>query len=161
MLPFRLRRAAQKWFKDLQEQKAFKTNFDAFYFCFIAGIAANRKVTIPQDDTEELVAYFPGAYNSRGKLLVALLLKSELSALGVSMDERDDVHSAIAHLVKPEAPNFLSDEGVRVFNQYAHGGYEQLVEWFQGRPRSLETFLRTFKSKLDLTLNASDKGPTL
>lgn len=160
MLPFRLRRDAQRWFKDLQEKKAFKTNFDAFYFCFIAGVAANRKVVIPQDDTEELVAYFPGAYSSRGKLLVGLFLKSELDALGVSMDERDDVHSAIAHLVKPEAPNFLSDKGVRVFNQYAHGGYEQLVDWFQDRPRSLETFLLTFKNMIDLKLGIDGKGPT-
>lgn len=161
MLPFRLRRAAQQWFKDLQNQNAFKTNFDAFYFCFIAGIASNRKVTVPQDDTEELVAYFPGQYSSRGKLLVGLFLKSELKALGVSMDERDDVHSAIARLVKPEAPNFLSDEGVRVFNQYAHGGYEQLIEWFEDRPRSLETFLRIYKRQLDLKLGIADKGSTL
>ena len=56
----------------------------------------------------------------------------------------------------PDAPNFLSDEGVREFNKYAHGGYEQLIEWFEDRPRALETFLRSFKRKVDQKL--SDKA---
>ena len=152
MQPFRLRLDARQWFKDLRDQKVFRTDFDAFYFCFIAGVTARRKERVPQDETAELVNYFPDRYTSRGKLLVGLFLNSELSILGVSMDERREVHSAIAHLVTPEALNFLSDEGVRQFNQYANGGYEQLIEWFEDRPRSLETFVRSFKRKIDQNL---------
>ena len=149
MQPFRIRLDARQWFKDLRDQKVFKTDFDAFYFCFIAGTTMKRKETVPLDETAELVAYFPDRYAPRGKLLVGLFLNSELDMLGVSMNERRDVHSAIAHLVTPEAPNFLSDDGVKEFNRYAHGGYEQLIEWYDDRPRSLETFLRSFKRKID------------
>ncbi|GAB1150135.1 hypothetical protein [Shewanella algae] len=149
MQPFRLRSDAKHWFRDLREQKVFKTDFDSFYFCFIAGVTSRRKETVTQDETAELVSYFPDRYNVRGKLLVSLFLKSELELLGVSMSERREVHSTIAKLVTPESPNFLSDEGVREFNRYAHGGYEQLIEWFDERPRSLETFLRGFKLKVD------------
>lgn len=152
MQPFRLRLDARQWFKDLRDQKVFKTDFDAFYFCFMAGIATGRKETVPQDETAELVAYFPDRYAARGKLLVGLFLKAELESLGVSMDERTDVHSSISSLVTPEAPNFLSVEGVREFNRYAHGGYEQLIVWFGDRPRTLETFLRSFKRKIDQSL---------
>ena len=149
MQPFRLRLDARQWFKDLRDQRVFKTDFDAFYFCFITGVIVKRKEAVPLDETAELVAYFPDRYGSRGKLLVGLFLKSELEVLGVSMDERREVHSAIAHLVATEASNHLSDEGVREFNKYAHGGYEQLIEWFEDRPRSLETFLRSFKRRID------------
>ncbi|WP_018099621.1 hypothetical protein [Sinorhizobium meliloti] len=149
MQPFRLRLDARQWFKDLRDQRVFKTDFDAFYFCFITGVTMKRKEAVPLDETAELVAYFPDRYGPRGKLMVGLFLKSELEMLGVSMDERREVHSAIAHLVTPEAPNFLSDEGVREFNKYAHGGYDQLIAWFEDRPRSLETFLRSFKRKID------------
>lgn len=149
MQPFRLRSDAKHWFRDLREQKVFKTDFDSFYFCFIAGVTSRRKETVTQDETAELVSYFPDRYNVRGKLLVSLFLKSELELLGVSMSERREVHSTIAKLVTPESPNFLSDEGVREFNRYAHGGYEQLIEWFDERPRSPETFLRGFKLKVD------------
>ena len=150
MQPFRLRLDARQWFKDLRDQGVFKIEFDAFYFCFITGVIARRKESIPSEETAELVAYFPDRYRSRGKLLVGLFLKSELELLGVSMDERLEVHSTIAQLVTPEAPNYLSDEGVGEFNRYAHGGYDQLIEWFEDRPRSLETFLRAFKRRIDM-----------
>lgn len=159
MQPFRLRLDARQWFKDLRDQRVFKIDFDAFYFCFIAGITTKRKQTVPIDETAELVPYFPDRYTARGKLLVALFLKSELEVLGVSMDERREVHAAIAHLVTPEAQNYLSDEGVREFNKYAHGGYEQLIEWFEDRPRSLETFLRAYKRRVDAAMNGVTSGP--
>ena len=28
-------------------------------------------------------------------------------------------------------------------------GHEQLIEWFEDRPRALETFLRSFKRMID------------
>ena len=149
MQPFRLRLEARQWFKELRDQKAIKTDFDAFYFCFIAGVTTKRKEAASPEETAELVAYFPDRYSSRGKLLLGLFLKSELEVLGVSMDERRDVYSTISRLVTPEAPNYLSVEGVREFNKYAHGGYDQLIEWFGDKPRSLETFLRGFKLKID------------
>ncbi|EST26975.1 hypothetical protein [Streptomyces roseochromogenus] len=153
MQPFRLRKDARNWFKDLREDDSFKIDFDIFYFCFIAGISKSRKLHITNEHAPELVASFPGRYTDRGKLLVALFLAKELEILGVTMNEKKVVHSSIAKLVDPTAPHNLSDEGVKHFNQYAHGGYDVLLEWFSGdRPRSLETFLRIFKQNLDTTL---------
>ena len=153
MQPFRLRKDARTWFKDLYRDKAFKIGFDAFYFCFIAGISAKRKENIALDETEELVAYFPEKYGSRGKLLVGLFLTRELEELGVTMDDRKEVHATIAQLVSPDAPNHLSDEGVREFNRYAHGGYDVLLDWFDDdHPRALETFLQVFRQKVNVTL---------
>jgi hypothetical protein len=157
MQPFRIRENARDWFKDLRA-KSFKTDFDSFYFCFIAGITAKRKQSVPLDDTAELVSYFPDRYSGRGKLLVALFLTRELEQLGVTMSEKHAVHSAIAKLVSPETPNFLSDDGVREFNRYAYGGYEVLLDWYDDRPRSLETFLRTFKRKVDGILSVPQSG---
>lgn len=149
MQPFRVSSEARnRFFKHLYDQKEFRIGFDAFYFCFMAGITAKRKATLTQDETDELVTYFPERYTSRGKLLVSLFLTVELETLGVSMDERKDVHSAIAKLINPEG-NFLSDSGVQEFNRYAHGGYEQLTEWFDTAPRSLETFLQKYKRQID------------
>ena len=115
-----------------------------------------RKETVSLDETAELVAYFPDRYGHRGKLLVGLFLKSELELLGVSMDERRLVHSVISDLITPGAQNFLSDYGVREFNKYAHGGYEQLIEWFEDEPHHLETFLRSFKRKVDQELTSRE-----
>lgn len=153
MARFRVRNDAKTWFKDLLE-KSFKLDFDVFYFCFMAGIAAGpeRKQSASLDDTAELVDNFPDKYKPRGKLLVALFLTRELQALGVAMTEKKAVHTVVARLVSPDSPNYLSDEGMREFNKYAHGGYEVLRDWFEDRPRTLDSFLRTFKRNLDASL---------
>lgn len=147
MQPFRLRKDARSWFKQLYDDKSFKIGFDAFYFCFVAGITTGRKETVSQDETEELVDYFPEPYRQRGNLLVAMFLTKELEELGVTMADKKEVHSTMARLVSPDALSHLSDDGVREFNRYAHAGFDVLIDWFDGdKPRSLETFLRTFKN---------------
>jgi hypothetical protein len=156
MLPFRIREDALAWFKVLYDRKEFRINFDAFYFCLVAGIVVRRKLSLPQDETPELVNYFPEHYNgARAQTLIALFLKTELDELGVAMgeaSEKRDVHAAIAKLVDYSSPSKLSAPGVEQFNQYAHGGFEVLTEWFYDKPRSLETFLRAFKLKVDSAL---------
>ena len=44
MQPFRVRDDALTWFKKLYERKEFRIGLDAFYFCFIAGVTARRKL---------------------------------------------------------------------------------------------------------------------
>src|ERR1700733_5634061 len=153
MQPFRIRQDALTWFKELYDRKEFRINFDAFYFCFIAGIAARRKTAVPLDETPELINYFPDHYNgARMHTLIALFLKGKLEELGAAMaekGEKPDVDAAIAKLVDFASLSKLSDAGVAQFNQYAHGGFEVLTEWFDDRPRSLDTFLRAFKRKFE------------
>lgn len=153
MQPFRVRKDALTWFRDLYKDGSFEIGFDAFYFCFIAGITAKKKQSMPIDKTEELVDYFPSKYRSRGSLLIALFLMCEFEMLGVTLSERAAVHSTIGNYVSPDARNNLSDDGVREFNMYAHAGFEVLIDWFDlDRPRTLETFLRMYKSNLDVSL---------
>ena len=154
-MEFRVRKDARdKWFKHIHSRLKAPAgtpsapDFDVFYFCFIAGITEKRKKDIPTAETAELVENFPGPYKSRGRLLVSLFLGKELEYLGVPLEEKRTVHAEISRLVQPEAPNYLSDEGVREFNKYAHGGYEVLLDWFDDKPRTLETFLRGFWNKI-------------
>ena len=153
-MEFRIRRDARDWFRDIQPNlialpgTPSAPDFDAFYFCFIAGITAMRKKDVPTSDTAELVENFPGPYRSRGRYLVSLFLFTELEYLGVTLDEKSTVHAEISRLVHPSAQNHLSDEGVREFNKYAHGGYEVLLDWFDDRPRALETFVRSFRKRV-------------
>ncbi|WP_051836892.1 hypothetical protein [Streptomyces sp. NRRL F-2580] len=148
--PFRLRDDAKEWFKALYE-KDFRIGFDAFYFCFMAGIATGKKVSTPNSAAPELISYFPERYAPRKQVLVALFLTQELEDLGIKMSEKKDVHAKIKKLLEPNSSgHHLSEEGVKEFNKYAHGGFEVLRdEWFDDRPRSLETFLRIFKQELD------------
>ena len=150
-MDFAIRKDARDWFKDIRSD--LDLDFDAFYFCFVAGVTAKRKKDIASAETASLVDNFPGPYRSRSRLLVSLFLSCELRFLGLTMAEKRTIHSAIARLVDPEAPNHLSDEGVREFNRYCHGGYEVLLEWFDYRPQSFETFLRLYSRRVGETLS--------
>ena len=154
-MEFRIRKDARDWFRDIQPNLTASPgtpsapDFDAFYFCFIAGITAMRKKDSPTSDTAELVENFPGPYRIRGRHLVSLFLCKELDYLGVTLNEKSTVHAEIRRLVHPSTPNYLSDHGVREFNKYAHGGYEVLLDWYDDRPRTLETFIRSFRRKVE------------
>lgn len=150
-MPFRIREEARTWFGELQKKQnvGFSMDFDAYYFCFMAGVAVGRKLDSPVADTAELVDNFPGRYRPRGKLMIALFLSRELHAHGVMMEEKAAVHSLVGQLVDPTSPSSLSTEGQRVFNMYAHGGFDVLRDWFPSKPRNSHAFLRAYKRRLD------------
>ena len=156
-MDFAIRQDARDWFRDIRDGFSVPAggrgapDFDTFYFCFMAGVLARRKGDSTPSETVALVENFPGPYKTRGRLLVALFLSRELEYLGVTMEEKRLVNDQISRLVDTEAPNHLSDEGVREFNRYASGGFDVLRdEWFEeDRPRSIEAFLRRFKQCVD------------
>ena len=145
-MDFAIRKDARHWFRDIRDELTI--DYDAFYLCFIAGVSELRKKNVPATETAALVENYPGPYKMRGRLLTALFLSRELTYLGIAIAEKRTVNAAISRLVKPESPSFLSDDGVREFNKYAHGGYEVLLDWFDDRPRSLESFLRAFRRRV-------------
>ena len=154
-MSFRLRKDARTWFKGIRG--SLNMDFDIYYFCLMAGLATRAKLDATQSETAEIVQYFPGEYGTKGRLIVALFLKTELEELGVSMEERAAVHDTISRMVKPNSPSNLSDEGEREMNKYAHGGFGVLTEWFDDRPRTLETFLPLYKRYLDKALVETDR----
>ncbi|HAG80006.1 MAG TPA: hypothetical protein DCL61_02290 [Cyanobacteria bacterium UBA12227] len=142
-MDFQLRKDARKWFKDISSN--YPILFDLYYLCLMAGFASGRKnLDIHSDDVDDLVENFPGEFRSRGRLLVGLLIHTEISRLGIDLDERDAVYRRVAELVEPNSPSYMSNEGVRLMNQYAHGGFDALCEYFGDRPRSIETFIRKY-----------------
>lgn len=146
MAYFKLRSEARDYFKNIRPQ--LELDFDVFYFCLQAGLAARRKAEEPEQATD-LVDYFPGDYKRSGRLIVALFLGRELHELGVPMTERTLVYKAIRGFIDPLSPSHLSDAGTKQMNRYAYGGYEVLSEWFDERPRQLETFMPLLHDKLD------------
>lgn len=157
-MPFRLRTQAAKWFEDVKRELGGAPMFDMYYFCVITGLATNRLSELPDSETSELVDSFPGEYASQGRLIIALFIGRELRRQGIRFSERAAVNSSIARLVDPNSPSRLSAEGLKLLNKYAHGGFEVLssAEWFEDRPRRLETFLVLFHRRLRHSLESNE-----
>ena len=156
-MDFILRKDARDWFEPLHQSLVAPSGvsqawyFDAFYFCFIAGIVSGTKApTLPTGDERiAVVEQFPGPYKGRGRLLVSVFLAHELGSLGVAMDDKQMVREAVSQLVDPHAPNYLTGDGVQELSKYAAGGFDVLMEWFDYRPLVLEDFLQMFKRLVD------------
>lgn len=149
MSAFRLRKEAKSWFKDIYKGDGLEIDFDMYYFCLMAGIASNSKDTTFQvSDTSELIDYFPTRYKDKSKIIISLFLSRELAGQGVTLTDKKSAHNHISQLISPESQSYLSDNGVKLMNAYAYKGFENLIEWFTDRPRTLESFLGTYAIKI-------------
>ena len=156
-MDFQLRKDARKWFKDLSAH--YPTLFDFYYLCLMVGFASgHRNPHITPEEVDSLVDNFPAVdFRARGRRLVGLLIHADLAYLGIDLDKRDDVYSRVAKLVDPNSPSDLSNEGIKIMNQYAHGGFDVLCENFSDRPTSIETFVRKYARCLS-DLQTADAG---
>lgn len=151
MADFRILKDAKPWFKHLySKEDGLSLEFDAYYFCLMAGLASGKKrAELSTNETAELVQHFPGRYKEKGKIIVSLFLARYLSSLGVTLTDKKTAHNQISKLINPTSPNYLSDEGMKELNKYAAAGYDEIISWFEDKPRTLESFLRTFALKID------------
>jgi len=139
---------ARKWFADVASHYA--TDFDLYYLCFVAGIATHRKERPPK--SVDLIDHYPREFAQRGRLLVGLLLATELDVLGIGLTEREAVRKNVRGLVESNGL-YLSSEGARLMNQYAYGGWLSLCEHFDERPRTIESFVRVYAALIKQALD--------
>lgn len=149
---FQMHPDVAKWFSEI-ERPPVETKFEIFYYCLMAGFAARRAEQVPPGAVD-FIDYYPGAFKTRGRLLVGLLLDAELKRRGIGLDEREAVNRNINSIVSPSSSVSLSTEGIRLMNQYAHGGWSALSEYFSDRPRTIETFVRTYARFIQDSLSA-------
>lgn len=147
MARFRMRNDAKTWFKQIADFEHFKTDFDQYYLCLMAGFASGR--SNESGTTTEMVEYFVEDYKEASRFLIGLLVMAELKKAGIEIFERDSVRDMFKRLVDPHSPNQLTDEGMRRMNAYASGGYDYLAEQRETKPYSGEEFLRDYAQLIE------------
>ena len=143
-MPFRLREDAERWFSALDGKEPTKTKFDLYYFCLMAGLASGRTSDAPGLGAREIVDDFIQDYQPAQRLLIGLLVVSEVRRGGIDLSEKEAVRAVFSRLVTPESKTQLTDEGMRCMNAYASGGYDFLSESRDTAPASPEEFVRDF-----------------
>ena len=152
MARFRMRNDARTWFKQITDFEHFKTDFDQYYLCLMAGFASGR--SNEAGTTTEMVENFVEDYKEASRFLIGLLVMAELKKSGIEIFERDSVRSMFKRLVDPHSPNQLTDEGMRRMNAYASGGYDYLSEQRETKPYSGEEFLRDYAQIIEVAIAA-------
>lgn len=147
-MPFKLRRDAKDWFRDLDRD--LDLDWDMYYFCLLAGLAVNKKASKTNDDsTLTIYDRFPKEYKDKSELLLGLFTSVELKARGIDEDNKKQTHEEISSLIEPKSVTGLSSEGLNLMNRYADFGFDTLREWFEDRPRTLEAFLPKFRANIE------------
>jgi len=120
-----------------------------YYLCLVAGLSSGgRRADVKSSETTELVENFPGPYREKSRIIIALFLATEIERMGIAQDDREAVHKQIRELVDPRTPSQLSENGMKIMNQISYGGFDVLTEEFDDRPRSIESFLVSFHSRI-------------
>lgn len=160
-MAFRLRLDAQKWFSQIDGKAPIRTKFDLFYFCLLAGLMSGRRTDPAQGGraAPEIVNNFVEDYRGVQRLIVGLLIVAELKKKGINLEEKDAVRKTIRSLVDPHTSTDLTDEGTRLLNAYASGGYEYISEQREAKPFSPEEFLRDFVVLINQAVASSDIWP--
>ncbi|WP_461451637.1 hypothetical protein [Mucilaginibacter sp.] len=143
-MAFRISNTARHWFRHLKGKPGTEIDFDFFYFCFIAGIATEKKDPLPNSETTELIQNFPKDYAPQRNLIIALFLKAELKDMGIDLNERKALNKELSGLLDPNTVTRLSDEGLKLLNYYSHGGFLKIQERIPEEPRNLDAFLISY-----------------
>lgn len=142
-MSFRLRADAEKWFKHIEKDFAYK--FDAYYLCLMAGYAAVRRSPLTSADKPAFVDDFPGEYKLQQNLLLGGLIACDLRDRGISVADKAAVQKVVSELLTATGSStHLSAAGAARMNEYASGGFDVLVEKMTGEPHYLATFLRAY-----------------
>ncbi|GAA0580574.1 hypothetical protein [Rhizomicrobium electricum] len=154
---FRLRTDAKKWFSEVSGRSPFKTAFDVFYFCLIAGLVSGRHNELGQSENSsyEITDNFTEEFRAQRNLIIGLLILADLRAHGIDVHEKQSVRNTIQSLLDPHTQTGLSDLGVRLMNEYSSGGCDYLAER-RAKPFLAEEFLRDFVQLVD---SAVTSGP--
>jgi hypothetical protein len=148
---FILRGDARDWFRKIPVQSKAPV-FEAYYFCAIAGLTFRVKSEVPQGAQPFLAhLHFPDEFTGHGSLLVGLLLSSEMSIAGIDPADRKGVHLIVSKVVAPEGQTGLSDYGVGLLNEYASGGFGEILTRMGDGASSYPTFMKEYRDMLNLS----------
>jgi hypothetical protein len=145
-MAFRIRSDMQKWFSEVAQTGPIKTTFDIYYFCLMAGLLSGRR---SEHASTEFVNTFVDDYKPVQTLIMGLLITAELKRLGIDVTEKKRVRELISKLFAPNTPTNLTDEGQRLLNSYASGGFDFISEERETKPYAVHEFLLDYPALIE------------
>ena len=118
-----------------------------YYFCLMVGLATGRRSDPGSAgrSAPEFISYFIDDYKPARRLITGLLIIAELNRHGINVSEKTEIQKLIKRIVDPhQSQTGLTEEGEKLLNGYASGGYEYLAERRDAKPYSAEEFLRDY-----------------
>ena len=119
--------------------------FDGFYACLLLGIlhtGLGKPETV--DETDTFPAGYPNTFKSFREYIAALLVQAELRRTSTEDYGQNEYERAISKLLQVDAPTGLSEDGIKLANLYAAGGFAFLATSMRPKPANAVNFLLRF-----------------
>jgi hypothetical protein len=137
-------RNARAYFRSVDDARPgtprFDSMFDEFYLCLMVGLDARRLGTDEDMESDKFYDTYPKEFQSQADIIAGLLIDAELDRQGINPEDRASIEREMVRLLDPQSPVKLSDDGIRLLNQYAAAGFKMIRERIIA-PHSLEDFL--------------------
>jgi len=137
-------RNARGYFRAVDEGRAgaprFDSMFDEYYLCLMLGLDARRLGSDEDLESEKFYDTYPKEFQSQADIIAGLLIDAELDRQGINSEDRASIEREMVRLLDPQSPVKLSDDGIRLLNQYAAAGFKMIRDQIIA-PHSLEDFL--------------------
>lgn len=148
---FKLPIEAIEWTNSISKKEPLKLGFDSYYLFFLAGLLAQDRRTIKDEDTtipqRDVIKNFPDEYNASQRLIINLLLITEKKLRAIPDDDKVRLRSELLEkYINPEN-NSLTLEGFNLANSYAYGGY-RILEEKMPKPEDPAAFMTSYLSIL-------------
>jgi len=138
---------ARRYYTKLNESKhgKFRTMFDFYYLCLIAGMINNKRSTAKGS---EFIDQFTKDFIPRREEIIGLLISTEIERNNIDLNNRSRIERLMLALVQPDSASRLSSDGENLMNQYAENGFYKILEEIPEPPINLDTFLITYYEKI-------------
>lgn len=141
---FKLSDSARKYFRKIETQSTtgkFPHLWDKYYLCFMVGALEETLGNEPEGD--EFISEFISEYHDQRYEILGMLVSAEINRTSIPWDDEDKIREIMLDLLNPANTNLLTQDGERLMNKYAQGGYEVMAEEIP-EPRQLDDFLQEY-----------------
>lgn len=144
-MSFRLSKEARQYFIRLEGKSTtgkFSSFWDKYYLCLMVGFL-NKKFGKEPPTSMEFLRDFVQDYSPQRYQIIALLISTELKRQGIKKDDKESIQKNILELIDHSKITGLSDEGQKLMNRYAQGGFEKIYEDIK-QPYEFDVFIKEY-----------------
>ena len=144
-MTFRLSEEARQYFTKIEERSTtgkFERIWDRYYLCLMAGFL-RKKLGKETPASDEFVSTFIQQYSPQRYQIIALLIATEIKRQGIQKDDKENIKDLMLLYLDHQSITSLSDEGHKIMNRYAEGGFESIREEIP-QPYEFDVFMREY-----------------
>lgn len=144
-MPFYLPKKCRPFFKqifDARNQNGTKIRlyFDEYYFCLMAGLAAEKYDEEAELEMSEITDRYPAEYLDSREYIAGLLFATEQHRRGIPESDGVALEKLMTEYIDPTSKTYLNLKGENRLNQYAARGMEIMLD-VMNPPVRLDEFL--------------------